>query len=450
MLRFLLLPLACGLVSAQEDLARKAEQLKALVSRPPAEWDDAHAIKLSQLYLDLYLDMLWEPEQHRLAAPYLPASRPKVAAYIAGELRTPIWSGGVMRVPVEYLAHLASIGVLTGHDIFVDDHRIELPYPLLSAPFRSSRVLPLLHPLGRHFEQDRFATLQVYLVCPASQGDCQTVQNMASMAAVLFCVLHEISHGFLRHPASPTYSPAQEIAADGNALVLLDLLAGQFKSMPEPLLGLVRQSFFLAPLVWLEVEASRVSSAALRAEYEQRKKALLQVFPPDRRRLAGRFLEPKSASGSTSTLRLDWSEKPERIWIDGISVPPNDLVGRTLTVSANAHTVIAFRPGAIAFADLLSPGATTSLRFQPLPPTPPVAELESLESRQKWADILIRTTDENLKPRQPAAALYHWEALRHFRLHRLIRVEDWKAIPEPMWRRVQLWERLGQPLAAWR
>lgn len=70
--------------------------------------------------------------------------------------------------------------------------------------------------------------------------------------------------------------------------------------------------------------------------------------------------------------------------------------------------------------------------------------------QRKWAEILARTTDENLEPRQPAAAPYHWEALHYFGLNRLIRAEDLKSIPEPMWRRVQLWERLGQPLAAWR
>jgi hypothetical protein len=78
------------------------------------------------------------------------------------------------------------------------------------------------------------------------------------------------------------------------------------------------------------------------------------------------------------------------------------------------------------------------------------SQLEILKSQRKWTEILARTTDENLKPRQPAAAPYHWEALYHMGLSRLIRVEDWKSIPEPMWRRVQLWERLGQPLAAWR
>lgn len=138
MLRILLLILVCILASAQDAFTRKADQIKALASRPPAEWNDALVLKVMQMYLDLYLDMLWAPELHHSAAPRLPQRRPNIVVQIAGELRTPIWSGGTMTVPLEYLNYLNSIGLLVGHDIFVDDQQIDLPNPLLSAPFRSS------------------------------------------------------------------------------------------------------------------------------------------------------------------------------------------------------------------------------------------------------------------------------------------------------------------------
>ena len=451
--RAILFLLLCTSAPAQTDLERKAEQLKALISRPPAEWNDAYVVKIAQLYLDLYLDMLWEPDLYRIAAPRLPPQRPNIVTYIAGELRTPIWSSGTTRIPVEYIAYLSSIGLLAGHDIFVDDQRIELPYPLLSAPFRSTRILPLLHPLGRYFDPETpgaFASLQVYLTCPSTDADCRTVENMASIASVLFCILHELSHGVLKHPPSPAYDLAKEIAADANAYELLTLVTSQFKSMPNGLRQLVSQAFFLTPLVWLEVEASRLSSPAVRATYQQREKILIQALPPDRRSRAEEFLEAGSTSQTISSWRIDWSETPDRIWIDGLAMDPRDLAGKTLTVCAQSHTVIAFRSGAIAIAKVSPDDSATALLFRPLPPLGSTSELEILKSQRKWTEILARTTDENLKPRQPAAAPYHWEALYHMGLSRLIRVEDWKSIPEPMWRRVQLWERLGQPLAAWR
>jgi hypothetical protein len=449
-LRALLLFLLCGAAPAQDDWAHKAEQLKTLVSRPPAEWNDTHVLKVTQMYLDLYIDMLWQPEVYRVAAPHLPKGRPHIEVYIADELRTPIWSGGGMKVPVEYLTYLSSIGLLAGHDIFVDDHSIELPYPLLSAPFRSSRILPLLHPLGRYFEPERFASLQVYLMCPSSQTGCQTVQGYALMASVLFAVVHEISHGLLKHPPSPAYDLNKEIEADRNAYEVLTLVTAQFKSMPEELFQMVSRAFFLTPLVWFEAEASRASSPAVRATYQQRKKAFLAALPPDRRRLAEEFLQFESSSPAISSWKIEWTQAPDRIWVDGLSVNPLDLAGKTLTVSAQSHTVIAFRPGAIAIAEVFPHDSVTALRFQPLPPVPPTSEFESLKSQRKWAEILTRSTDENLKPRQPSAAPYHWEALRYLHLTRTIRIDDWKSIPEPMWRRVQTWERLGQPLASWR
>lgn len=271
---------------------------------------------------------------------------------------------------------------------------------LLSDP----RILPLLHPLGVHFELERFANLQFYLKCPPSQADCQTVQNMAIVAAGLFCVAHEISHGVLKHPPAQTYDLEKEVAADRNAYELLNLVAAQFKYLPETH-RTGEPSFLRYPsCVARSGKPLRASSPVVRETYVQRKRAWLEALPPDHRLRAVEFLESNSSSGSISSWRIDWSETPDRLWVDGLSFNPRDLVGKTLTVPAESRIVIAFRSGTIAIAKVAAFDPVTFLRFQRSPPSSSVSELEALKSQRsglRSSSGLPTRTSNRVSPSPP-------------------------------------------------
>lgn len=435
----------------QQDLERRANELKALASRPPAEWDDAHALKVSQLYLDLYLDMLWDPEQYRLVSGYLPRSRPRVSVYIANQLNTPSWEGGVMRVPMEYMLRLHNVGLLAGHDVYVEEETINLPNPLLSGAFRKSRVFPLLLPLRHYFDDQNlnFAQLAVYLTCPAQEAGCQTAQQMAVMAAQLFAIVHELSHGFLQHKEGEPFDIAQEKAADANAAKVLAVLAGEFRTMPKDMLEVVQKAFRLTPLLWLEVEAGAARSEPVRSDYRERGKALAAALGPERRKEAEEYLEGDRRAEGPTPCKIVWTETPARLWIDGLAVSPREVEAKTLLLGPESHTVVASRPGSLAIARIRSGDETVNLTFRAMPSVPPPAELDVLRKQRKWAAILAMTSDESIQPRDPAVTVYHLEALRFLGLARLMREPDWATIPEAMRRRVQVWLRLRQPLSTW-
>ena len=228
-----LLLLSLSKAEAQDDLAKKAEELKQFFSTPAVGWTDHIVAEQIRKYLLIYLDMLWDPDFHRKVSAMLPQARPEFEVRVAGSLRSPYVDGNVVKVPVEYVAYLYPIGQLVGHDLSVDKGSLALDRPLLSTAYRQTKLIPLLSPLNTYLDNGGQEALSAYLPCPATEKSCQFLQNMSAMGLVTFLVLHEVSHTFLGHKPGPEIENVpNEIAADRNAARVMRALADEFQSLP--------------------------------------------------------------------------------------------------------------------------------------------------------------------------------------------------------------------------
>ena len=437
--------------TAQSSLEQKVQELRQDLSRPIVQWDDSFVVTTFQKYLNLYLDLLWEPDFHHKVAAYLPKKRPKIHIEVAGELRTPYIRKDEIVVPAEYLRYLAAIGALVGHDAYVEDHLIATQYPLLSGPYRTSAIIPLLQPLGVYLDVDGFMTLQTYLMCPQADARCGLVQNQATGAIFLFVILHELSHEVLHHAVSEEgVNLEHEIAADRNASVVLSLLAAEFKDFAPEINEELRFATEISPIVFLEVECSRAGSenTFLRA----RKEALLKTFPEDKQSDMELFIEPKRSSTNVDHMTVDWSDVPDLLLIDNVAVPIDEIAGREWIVTGEKHTLIALRSTSIAWAvsEPSTEGSAIHLHliFKPFPPADR-ASIEDARAKRRWAEVLSRTTDGKLQPRDPTLTFYHFEALHKLSLDRYIKVQDWNVIPKEAWPKIEVWQHDAEPLSTW-
>jgi hypothetical protein len=436
---------------AQSDLENKAKELQKDFSKPIVEWDDSFVVTTFQRYLNLYLDLLWEPDVYPKVAAFLPARPPRIHVEVAGELRTPYVHNDEMVVPVEYIRYLGAIGSLLGHDVYVEDNFINIQFPLLSGPFRKSLIIPLLQPLSSYLDIEGFQTLQTYLMCPKSEADCATVQNQSETAMVLFAILHELSHEVLHHSVSEEgVNLDHEIAADKNASAVLSVLAQEFRDFPPDLKKEIQFVTEVSAVVFLDVEAARAETGDTFPE--KRKDALLKRFSAVMQTEIEMFLAPEHSATNVEHVTVDWNEVPNILLIDGIVVPIADIEGKEWTVTAKTHTVIALRSGEIAgeVVSVRSEGSRTNVHlvFKPFPPVNRDSVEDALR-RQQWLEALSYTTDEEFRPRDPALTYEHFEALHKLGLDGYIRVQDWNLIPKASWRNVQAWQNDSAPLSSW-
>lgn len=441
-----------GAAIAQVDIEKEADQIKKRLSIPVAQWDDELVITTFQRYLDLYLDFLWSKDTHQKIKSYLPVDRPHVKVAVSGELRTPYERHDEIMVPVEYLRYLTAIGSLVGHDVYVQDNAIDVRYPLLSAPYRSSAIIPLLHPIAPYVtDVGNFMSVQTYLMCPGEDKSCALVQGQAVMGAVLFAVLHELSHVVLHHSVEEGVNLNNEIAADKSAFHVLSLLADELQHFSPEIRKELRIAMRAVPPVVLEVESSREGDVG--GFSMARKNALLTLLDKDTREALNVILEYKHSDANIQHVAIRWNEVPEMLLIDGIVVPVSDVADHVLSMNRSDHLIIALRKDAMASATVsFLPGSSPTqvqLTFAQFLP-PDAAAIEQARSRRHWLEVLIRTTDSNLAPRNSAATMAHFEALHRLGLLSFIKVADWNLIPREDWGKVRVWQRQAEPLASWR
>jgi hypothetical protein len=322
--------------------------------------------------------------------------------------------------------------------------------PLLTTPFRKSAILPLLAPpIHTAVDLESFNTIQPYLTCPSENQQCQMIQGQAVLAAILFTVLHELSHVLLHHVVSEEgINVDQEIAADRNAYFVLRQLTDQYKDLGEQFQKEMRTTLELTPIVWLEMESSREGIANVVAK--ARESALLDQFSGDERDNIDDFIQPERRDRNVRHLDITANELPERVVIDGVEFKPGEAIGRQLTVTSMKHVVVGLRPGEIAVAvlDTFDRNDPVQLVFRPLPKLD-VGAVQLAQQKRKWAEVLFRTSNDKLQPRDPSVALAHWEALHRLGMDACVIVTDWNSIPNSEWSRVLLWQRSGEPLASW-
>ena len=444
--------LALTLTAATQDgLEQKAQELRQDLSRPIVQWDDSFVMTVLERYLNLYLDLLWEPEFRHKVEGYLPKRRPKISVEVAGELRTPYIRKDEIVVSAEYLRYLVAIGTLLGHDAYVQDHSINTQYPLLSSAYRRSAIIPLLQPLGAYLDVDGFLSLQTYLICPQADALCGVVQNQAAVAMCLFVILHELSHEVLHHAVSEEgVNLDHEIAADKNATAVLSLMAEEFSGPTEEIKKELRVETEIAPIVFLEIERSRAGGE--NQFLEARKEALLRSFPADEQEEMELFIDPERSAANVDRMTVDWDDVPDLLLIDGVVVPIDQIAGKEWIVTGEKHTVIALRATSIAWA-ISSPPSESSvihihLAFKPFPSADKDA-IEDARAKRQWTEVLSRTTDSKLQPKDQMLTFYHFEALHRLRLDRYIKVQDWSVVPKEEWPKIEVWQRNAEPLSSW-
>jgi hypothetical protein len=438
-------------LSAQQTVEQQAEDLKRAFSTPLVNWDDSFIQTNFQKFVDLYINqLLWDPDFQKKMGSNLPKAAPKVTVRVTTELRTPFAEDGQIILPVSYVVYLWNISTLVGHDVYGSDNFVHLDRPLLSTPFRTNSIIPLLSPLYQFVDTNGYQAVRYYIQCPANDKKCNEVQTSSATALILFALLHEISHQFFHHDlAYEGVDLEKELAADQNAYFVLTQLSSDFIDPlgDRDVTKEIRLAYRLSPIVWLEIESSR--SGITNVIAQKRAQALIEKLKPEEHDAMEEFLEPEITSDNLARLTITWNDAPDLLIVDGVTMSAMDIKGRALLVTSGLHTVIATRHNAIS-VNRFSAHADkrVQLLFQPFVAFDGAA-MPALEKQQDWLGILRATSDETLRPKDATVGLYHWEALHRLDLDGLISIDDWSSIPESKRATYLRWQNSGAPLASW-
>lgn len=448
---FLCIVLLAMPLSAQQSLERQAEDLKRAFSTPIVNWDPTFIKATFQKYVDLYVNqLLWDPEFQKKMKNNLPKATPSIVVRVTDELRTPYAENGQIILPVSYIAYLGNISTLVGHDLYGNDNYVHLDRPLLSTPFRTNSIIPLLSPLYHFVDTNGYPAIQYYVRCPVTDKECTEVQESSAVALIVFALLHEISHQFFHHDlAYEGVDLEKELAADKNAFFVLTQLTSDFVDPlgDQDVTKEIRLAYRLSPIVWLEIEGSRNGITNVIAK--AREQALLEKLTKEEHEEIDDLIQPEITSDNLARLTISWTDPPDLLIVDGVRVPPTDVIGKTLIVPSGLHTVVATRSNAIsANRWSVHDDAHFSLVFRPFGGYD-ASVMPTLEKQQDWLGILCRTSDSGLRPKDPTVGLYHWDAMHHLGLDTLIAIDDWSSIPESKRRTYLRWQNNGAPLSSW-
>lgn len=449
-LRILLLMCLMPGMAAGQSTEERAAKIQQDFSRPTAgmtmEEAAAHEEELLNLFMEAIIyDFAASPELRGM----LPAERPRVKCLSSGSRRTPYVTSEGIVFPLEYFGYLNFVGVLAAHDAFVQHNFFPIEKNLLNTPFRERALLPLMDPLNQYLEPEVYGSIQNQIVCVNDREGCQRALKNGIMATDLFPLLHELSHLALHHAANEEgINVDHEIAADRLAFSDLKVISARFADPDIRVQKSIRFVYALAPLVWLRSEASRGggSEAIANARYE----ALLAELDSDMREDVRRILTPERSPHNTGKWTITWDASPETLFIDGVRVLPADINGKALLLTSKEHTILALTHDSLGFVrlDPKEQNRTVKLTYRHFE----VANdsgLNSLLSEGRLEDVLVRTTDVNLQPKNGSVAIYHWKALHQMHLDSLIDVENWDLVPENRRSEVVGWHSQGQLLASW-
>jgi hypothetical protein len=436
-------------VRAQSSIEDRAAALKKALQTPSVNWDDTFVEKTYQSLVDMYVhDLLWDPDFRKKVGKRLPRYPPKVMVQATSELRTPYESGGAIVLPLSYMGFIGNISQLVGHDVYGSDNFIQTPRPLLSTPFRVSSVMPLLQPLYQYVDYKGFASIAPYVKCPTADADCAAVQGAAFTSLIAFLLIHEMTHEMRGdHVSAEGLNLEQELNADENAYAVVTMLSGEMKyGRSEDVNKSIQQVMRLAPILWLNVESSRKDLADVIAM--ERARSLMKTLAKEDKDELDELSDADLKQSSMLKLTITWDELPTTLMIDGIQTLPSVVVGRSLLVTPTSHVIVALRAGALALVRTHSDRSRVSLAFKPLLPGD-LEQIKRARTELDWAGVLLRTSDDSLKPKTSEVSPYHWEALHNLGLDCLIAIEDWNAIPVANRRSYQRWQLQGQVLTQW-
>ena len=108
--------------------------------------------------------------------------------------------GNQLVFPALYYELLYELSFLVGHDVYVEQgHSLQVPTPLLSAPYGSSGILKLLEEPVLYLQNEYFAFMNPLVTCTNATPGCVRVQQTALSCNILFVMGHELAHHFSGH-----------------------------------------------------------------------------------------------------------------------------------------------------------------------------------------------------------------------------------------------------------
>jgi hypothetical protein len=366
-------------------------------------------------------------------------------------------NGKTVYVSVDGIAQAGQVGQVVGHDIFVNDgNAFPVPSTVAYGPLARQPINGLTDRLSGWIDGASSATA-------CQDPDCKVVQGLAIFLGIDgFLLAHEAAHVLASDDGADDLE--RELAADRWAYALLRRYDKDFEQTDT--LRLARTAARLAPILYFDYLRSRLitsegiaSTSPLVIVLTRRRDQLAQLADDDDK-LTLRTLRPLVDVGvGRLTISVEGSAgQPVSVWIDGVPLRGEDVVGHERVVIAGLRR-IAVRSGERFgyVSELIDPGERTSVSVTLSPRLPPLpaADLEALAKRrdgprqEKWAEIFLHTAGDSWLPRSPDVAPLHYRALDEMGLGSLIPPNAPGLTDRADVRRVDRWRARARPLSGW-
>jgi hypothetical protein len=427
---------------AQQQLSEAVRRdLTLLNAKPQEQWTDGDFKEMERLTFamarEILLSGMTVADRGRVANLRIEA--------VNLDAGPPAWlDGETIRISTSALADLIFLGFLLGHDLYVDGgDEFPITDSVMTRPLVASKILPLLNPL----DLSAFYRMYELVKCPVPMTTCSEPQAAAIVVGVIgFVIAHEMAHRLLGHGLEGSRSVAEELAADSKAWDILMKVSPEVEEDDYFSVEYrVRAAIQAGPRVFLRWLIDRTTARNLKAYYEERLSAISARTTEDVLGTVGAFDRAESLDPIRS-VTIRWTERPDELYIDGVSVPAAEIEGKSLSLLSDAH-IFARRGSHFAYVRTTA-GEPAVLTFRvPVTTGVSAAKLDQLRRERKWFDIILRTATANLRPRSPSAARHLHEALARIGMARAVDPGD----AEPRDRQGAEYRRDGAAvLAGWR
>ncbi|HEY2090379.1 MAG TPA: hypothetical protein VGJ81_00690 [Thermoanaerobaculia bacterium] len=423
-----------------EGLRRELAQLNA---KPQEQWSATDLRAMERLTFaisrEVILSGMTEAERNRVASLRIEA--------VDQDAGPPAWlEHGTIFVSRSALLDFTMLGFVLGHDVFVDNgDEFPVPTSLLTRPYVTTNLIPLLSPLDVSVF---YRVAQTLLKCPSSYAKCAEPQGAATIVGVIgFVIAHEMSHEILGHGESVSRSQAEELAADERAWHILMRIAPDVAADDEDSLNYrVRVGIAAGPRVFLRWLLDRTTSDALKEQYDARLSAFTDGLPDSLGATVFVLTDPAIPNAQVRRVVIRWSETPGALFINGVPVRPEEIEGKQVTLAVDTQ-IFARSQSGFAYAKVAKEGELPPLVFVSPVAGVTTTELNQLRRQRKWFEIILRTANNDLRPRRSSDAGRLHDALRRVAMARAINPADAADVDR---RLAALWRRDSEPLESWR
>jgi len=348
------LVLICPMLRLEAQPSPKLQQkLLQLQAKPAETWTQADFDEMAATALEITRELL--------LSGMTPRDRLRLAAVpvraVDAETGPPAWTdAGTVYVSKSAIGELILLGLYLGHDLYlVDGAELPLPPSLVLHPYRERPVLSLMPTLA---DISIHNLPQELIRCPPNIRLCAEPQGYVIFAGSIgFVVAHEFGHRLLGHQQEKEHPLTEEIAADREAWRMLDSLAPEAGGKLTRMESHFRTGVIAAPFLvlrWMHDNSENSEDADTRAD------RLREVVGNEYFGDASEIVEPEGVTIALQSVRIQWSEEPEEITINGVKVAPREIAGKTLRMLVPAF--IAARKGdRVTFGEVRSGGGVRNV-----------------------------------------------------------------------------------------